>query len=259
MAIPVAKSIYLPLLKVIADAEGELPTAEAIRETERFFPELTEGDKNKLLSSGNDKQWSNRVRWARLHLIQKGYLDRQAPVGRWRITQQGKEFLESEWPNWKPCYSKEAAAGPQEQKITKESIQKPPGGPDHTNIKEMIYQIGLYEGRPSEKEYSIGSLGKLDVVWKRIRRGNPTHAFEVQIGGDFYKSLAKLKHAFDLWNSTPVLVTTVEYEEIAKNLMNGSFHEMARQARVINWKRMDQLYKLEKELREIKGELRLFS
>jgi len=142
----------------------------------------------------------------------------------------------------------------------KQIIGKPPEeGPDHTKIKEMIYQIGLYEGRPSETEYSIGNLGKLDVVWKRVRRGNPTHAFEVQIGGDFYKSLAKLKHAFDLWNSTPVLVTTAKYEEIAKNLMNGSFHEMGRQARIINWKRIDQLYKLERELKEVKGELRLFA
>ena len=142
----------------------------------------------------------------------------------------------------------------------KQIMGKPPEeGPHHTNIKEMIYQICLYEGRPSEKEYSIGSLGKLDVAWKRIRLGNPTHAFEVQIGGDFYKSLTKLKHAFDLWNSTPVLVTTAEYEEIAKNLMNGSFHEMATQVRIINWKRIDQLYKLERELREVKGELRLFT
>lgn len=142
----------------------------------------------------------------------------------------------------------------------KQIIGKPPEeGPDHTKIKEMIYQIGLYEGRPSETEYSIGSLGKLDVVWKRVRRGNPTHAFEVQIGGDFYKSLAKLKHAFDLWNSTPVLVTTAKYEEIAKNLMNGSFHEMGRQARIINWKRIDQLYKLERELKEVKGKLGLFA
>ena len=142
----------------------------------------------------------------------------------------------------------------------KQVIEKlPKEWPDHTKIKEMIYQIGLYEGRPSEKEYSIGTLGRLDVVWKRVHQGNPTHAFEVQIGGDFYKSLAKLKHAFDLWNSTPVLVTTAEYEEIAKNLMNGSFHEMGRQARIINWKRIDQLYKLERELKEVKGELRLFA
>jgi len=140
----------------------------------------------------------------------------------------------------------------------KQIIGKPPEeGPDHTKIKEMIYQIGLDEGRPSEKEYSIGGLGKLDVAWKRIRLGNPTHAFEVQIAGDFFKSLAKLKHAFDLWNSIPVLVTTSKFEEIAKNLMNGSFHEMTKQARIINWKKIEQLYKSERELREIKRELRL--
>ena len=141
----------------------------------------------------------------------------------------------------------------------KQIIGEVPESPDHTNIKEMVYQIGLYQEKPSEKEYSIGSLGKLDVVWKRIRLGNPTHAFEVQIGGDFYKSLAKLKHAFDLWSSIPILVTTAKYEKIARSLMNGSFHEMTTQARIINWKRIEQLYKLERELRELKGELGLFA
>ena len=139
----------------------------------------------------------------------------------------------------------------------KQIIGKPPGDPDHTKIKEMIYQIGLYEGKPSEKEYSIGTLGRLDAVWKRVHQGNPTHAFEVQIGGDFYKSLAKLKHAFDLWNSMPVLVTTQKYEEAARNLMKGSFHEMAREARIINWKRIEQLYQLGTQLTEVKKELRL--
>jgi len=62
-----------------------------------------------------------------------------------------------------------------------------------------------------------------------------------------------------LWNSAPVLVTIAEYEEKAKNLMNGSFHEMGRQARIINWKRIDQLYKLERELKEVKGKLGLFA
>lgn len=129
--------------------------------------------------------------------------------------------------------------------------------PNHTEIKNMIHDIGLCEERSPEKEYSIGALGRLDVVWKRIRLGNPTHAFEVQVRGDFYKSLTKLKHAFDLWNSTPVLVTTAKYEEMARDLMEGSFHEMARKARIINWKRIEQLFQLETQLTKVKKELRL--
>ena len=78
----------------------------------------------------------------------------------------------------------------------------------HNTIRDMIAQIGKWEGKYSETEYKIGNLGKLDAVWKRIKTGHPSYAFEVQIKGNFYQALAKLKHAFDLWNSDPVLVTT---------------------------------------------------
>jgi hypothetical protein len=40
----------------------------------------------------------------------------------------------------------------------------------------MIAQIGKWEGKYSETEYKIGNLGKLDVVWKRIRTGHPLYA-----------------------------------------------------------------------------------
>lgn len=140
-----------------------------------------------------------------------------------------------------------------EPTIRKESLKEP----DHNAIRDMVYKIGLYEDRPSEREYSIGNLGKLDIVWKRIHQGNPTHAFEVQIAGDFYKALAKLKHAFDLWDSRPVLVTTTEYEEKARDLMNGSFHEMRRRAIILNWKKIERIYKVEKELNEVREEIGL--
>lgn len=98
----------------------------------------------------------------------------------------------------------------------------------------MIAQIGKWEGKHSETEYKIGNLGKLDVVWKRIKTGHPSYAFEVQIKGNLYQALAKLKHAFDLWNSHPVLVTTEQYVTQAEELLKGSFHEIRNRARVIN-------------------------
>lgn len=91
----------------------------------------------------------------------------------------------------------------------------------HNTIIHMIAQIGKWEGKYPETEYQLGNLGKLDVVWKRIKTGHPSHAFEVQIKGNFYQALAKLKHALDVWNSTPVLVTTDQFftqAELAKAL-----------------------------------------
>jgi len=93
MAIPIQESIELPLLRVIADAGGELPLKEAVMQVAAFFPELTEEDKNRRLSSGYGLIFANRVQWCRQRLVELGHLYRE-PRGVWRITPQGKTFLE---------------------------------------------------------------------------------------------------------------------------------------------------------------------
>ncbi|MHA1834402.1 MAG: hypothetical protein ACTSV7_10450 [Candidatus Baldrarchaeia archaeon] len=124
----------------------------------------------------------------------------------------------------------------------------------HKFVEDMLYKIGEIEGKVSEKEYPINHW-YIDIVWKRIKSGVPTHAFEVQIGGNFYQALTKLKHAFDKWNCFPILVTTEKYEEKAKQLLNGSFHEMKNKARIINWKTVQRLYRLEKQVKNLKAEV----
>jgi hypothetical protein len=78
--------------------------------------------------------------------------------------------------------------------------------PDHEKVKEIIYQIGSIQGRNPEKEYLIEDK-RIDVIWRRTPRSVPSHAFEVQFGGNILEALTKLKHAYDLWNSIPVLIT----------------------------------------------------
>ena len=126
----------------------------------------------------------------------------------------------------------------------------------HKNIKRMIFEIGKFEGKISEVEYPINNW-RLDVIWKRIRAGNPTHVFEVQISGNFYEALTKLKHAWDLWNSKPFLVTTEKYIARAERLLEGSFHEMKDDARIVNCKKIVKLHRLLKEANEIKSKIRL--
>jgi len=119
-------------------------------------------------------------------------------------------------------------------------------GPDHDAIRDMIHEIGLMERRISETEYPLDGW-RLDVAWKRVSAGSPSHAFEVQIGGNFYEALSKLKHAYDMWNSKPILVTTEKYAEDATNLLQGSFHEIRNVISIVNWKRVSRLYELLKE------------
>jgi predicted RNA-binding protein len=155
--------------------------------------------------------------------------------------------------------------GMKPQKISKTKIRKKEilivSGDEekslHDSIIEIIASVGKWEGKYSDVEYPIGNLGRLDAVWKRIKTGNPSYAFEVQIKGNFYQALAKLKHAFDLWNSIPVLVTTEQYVIQAEELLSGSFHEMRKQAKIINYEKIQELFLLEKKLHELKDELDL--
>lgn len=139
-------------------------------------------------------------------------------------------------------------------------LEKPPTTeesleiPSHNEIRDMISAIGSFEGWISEVEYPIDKM-RLDVVWRRIKAGNPSHAFEVQVGGNFFEALTKLKHAWDKWNSKPFLVTTEKYELEAKQLLEGSFHEIEHVTRIVNWKKIRDLHEVEKKAHSLKSDI----
>lgn len=102
----------------------------------------------------------------------------------------------------------------------------------HNNVIDYLAEIGSIQGYISDREYSLEST-RLDVVWRRVERSVPTYVFEVQVGGDIYHAMAKLKHAFDLWNSHIFLVATNEDRGKYQELIAGTFHEVADQMRFI--------------------------
>ncbi|MCP8322119.1 MAG: hypothetical protein H3Z52_14470 [archaeon] len=128
--------------------------------------------------------------------------------------------------------------------------------PKHNELRDIIAEIGRLEGRSVEVEYPIDNL-RLDVVWKSIPTGNPKWVFEVQLGGNFYEALTKLKHAWDKWNSKPFLVTTEEFIERARWLLEGSFHEMKDDARLVNWNEIVKLWEHVKAAATIKKKIKL--
>ena len=126
----------------------------------------------------------------------------------------------------------------------------------HNRLRDMIQEIGVRENRIAETEYPIDGY-RLDVIWKRIAAGTPSHVFEVQIGGNLELALTKLKHAWDKWNSFPYLVTTDEDAPRAQSLLEGSFHEMGHIARVVDWKDVTRLYDLLGEASTLKSKIGL--
>jgi restriction system protein len=90
MAIPDYQSVMLPLIKFLADKE-EHSFREAVEKLSEVF-ELTEDEKKKLLPSGGQFVFSNRVGWARTYMKKAGLIE-STRRGYFKITQRGVEAL----------------------------------------------------------------------------------------------------------------------------------------------------------------------
>ncbi|MFH2036282.1 MAG: restriction endonuclease [Candidatus Zixiibacteriota bacterium] len=92
MAVPTYEEIMLPLLKLIEREEN----ISIIRIIERLVYEMniSEADAKELLSSGRERKFNNRVRWARFYLLKAGLLD-SPKRGTTVITKTGKDILKA--------------------------------------------------------------------------------------------------------------------------------------------------------------------
>lgn len=259
MAIPVEESIRLPLLRVIVDAGGELTLRNAVTNVATFFPQLTEQDKQLRLPSGKGILFTNRVQWTRQKLVELGHLYRE-PRGLWRITPQGKKFLEDNWSGWQPRYSTpginkrleleqiESLEGREGQK--QDTIESAPQTPilrPHEHLKELIRQVGDILGYYPEIEFHEPPY-IYDVVWKAFQQApRPGFVFEVQDKGNLIEALAKLQHAKDTWGSKLFLAVTGErdrkrIEKLVAPLLMGTFHRLARDLIVLSPEQIEKLY-----------------
>jgi hypothetical protein len=153
----------------------------------------------------------------------------------------------------KPPYKSKTPKVPGKRKEVPQ-LRGPP--PNHNEIRDMIRDIGLMKNFIVETECPINDM-RLDVTWKLPVREKPDHAWEVHIGGNFFEALAKLKHAWDLWNADPYLVTTERSADEAKKLLGGTFHEIKSQLQIVQWQDIVRLYKLLTEVTEVEKKLRL--
>jgi predicted RNA-binding protein len=128
---------------------------------------------------------------------------------------------------------------------------------NHDQVQEVLAEVGRLQGFLAEKEYPI-DRNRLDVVWRRVERSVPTYAFEVQIGGDIYHALAKLKRAYELWNSRIFLVGSLEHQPKFDELVSGNFHEIAKRARFLEINQVEYLFVRKKGYRLRETELGLF-
>ena len=124
----------------------------------------------------------------------------------------------------------------------------------HEELQRKLIEIGKLQNYVVEKEYPF-DLGKLDVVWRRVINSVPTYVFEVQVGGDVYHALAKLKHAFDLWNSHIFIVASEEDLTKSNTLLSGTFHEISNRIKFVELDKVEELYKRKKAYFTLEKEL----
>lgn len=124
----------------------------------------------------------------------------------------------------------------------------------HDELKKRLVEIGKLQKFVAEEEYAF-DIGRLDVVWRRVERSVPTYVFEIQVGGDPYHAMAKLKHAFDLWNSHIFIVASQgDYNKVDK-LLSGTFHEISSRVRFTELDKIEELYKRKKAYLDLEKEL----
>ncbi len=126
----------------------------------------------------------------------------------------------------------------------------------HREIKEKLIEVGKLQNFIAEDEYPF-DLGRLDVVWRRVERSVPTYVFEICVRGDLYHDLSKLKHAFDLWNSRIFIVASDADETKIRNLLSGSFHEIAGHLKFISLEMVKELHMHKVNLIELEKKLGL--
>ena len=128
--------------------------------------------------------------------------------------------------------------------------------PTHKDIKILILEIGKLQGYIANVEFLMGAE-RLDVVWRRLPESVPTYVFEVQVGGDLYHAMGKLKHAYDMWNSRIFLVASIDELGLVNQLLSGTFHEIKSVLRFIETEKIQGLHESKRNIYQIEKDLGL--
>ncbi len=128
--------------------------------------------------------------------------------------------------------------------------------PTHNDIKNLLLEIGKLQGYIADTEFPM-ETERLDAVWRRLPESVPTYVFEVQVGGDLYHALGKLKHAFDIWNSRIFLVALANDLGNVNKLLSGTFHEIKSILRFIQIEKIQNLHRSKQNIYQIEKDLGL--
>jgi hypothetical protein len=88
----------------------------------------------------------------------------------------------------------------------------------HGHTQQLLVEIGRLQRFIAESEFPLETR-RLDVVWRRVQRSVPSYVFEVQVAGNLTEAMAKLKQAFETWNSNIFLVGNEDHRGAVNQLL----------------------------------------
>jgi hypothetical protein len=131
----------------------------------------------------------------------------------------------------------------------------PSQAPDtHQQIQGLLAEIGRLQKFVVDIEFPIENR-RVDVTWRRVQRSVPSYVFEVQVGGNLTEALAKLKHAYELWNSNIFLVGKPEHKNPTSQLCDHSFHEIRERLRFLELNQVEELHRRKVAYRHFEDQL----
>ncbi len=113
-------------------------------------------------------------------------------------------------------------------------------------IAATVFEIGKIQRMIVESNVAVDG-DYLDVVWKRTIRSVPTFAFSIKTGKDIEPSIRPLKHAFDLWNSRPFLITSESSVPETGIIIEGPYHEFSENLKILTVPQVNDLYASKKK------------
>lgn len=255
MAFPESARLELPILQELLATGGEEKLNFLYQRLISYFPQLTEKDLSGRTNTQKEpwRQWRRLVHRAGSRLVKKGELERSK--GRWTLTESGRQRAETERMLIEFSYSPSEA--PQSSSSAKRTIS-------HYGLQTMLVEIGRILGKYAEKEYQQ-EYQRYDVVWKESALSpRLSHVFEVQVKGKVESALAKLKHAYDMQRSKPILVISDVRDEkrarqFLQSYLSGSFHEIGEVTTVLGIQEVEHIYQalasVKEVLKEVLGEI----
>lgn len=131
----------------------------------------------------------------------------------------------------------------------------------HQELKEIVAQIGKLQFYHTQLEYPINLPDEeksLDIVWKREIEGVPTYAFEVELSGMLEKALARLRFAFQKWNSRPrIIIPNKDFKKL-NNIVYSERKSFSKEVKAYRPGQVVEVLQKKKELRLLEENLNIY-